>query len=131
MGLAQFKKKEDLPFIRDLALWAVKYHVKRTCVHAVLAFRSMPAKENLPVIDAIWKEFTETEYTGNARNVARALRAHKYPETVPVLVKLLDDPRAGSEARTFLKDIVGKDLGPDPQPWLDWYEEQKKAAENE
>ena len=33
--------------------------------------------------------------------------------------------------RTFLKDIVGKDLGPDPQPWLDWYKEQKQASEGD
>jgi len=72
------------------------------------AFQEMPARENVPVIDAIWKEFVETEYTGDEHicyEVRRALRAHK--------------------------QIVGKDLGPDPQPWLDWYEEQKRAGEDE
>ncbi len=131
-GLAKFKDENDLPFIRDLALWAVRYRVKQTCDAALSAFRFMPAKENLPVIDAIWKEFTQTPYDGNELNpfdVARTLRAHKYPETVPVLVKLVDDLKAGSEARAFLKDIVGKDLGPDPGPWLDWYDEQTKAAD--
>lgn len=125
-GLAYFKDETDLPFIRELGLWAAKHRVKQTCDAALNAFRNMPAKDNLPVIEAIWEEFTECPYKGNELNpfdVARTLRAHKYVQTVPVLVKLLDDPKAATEARSFLAEIVGEDLGPDPLPWLDWYAE--------
>jgi hypothetical protein len=131
-GLAKFKNPDDLPFIRDLATWAVKHRVKQTCDAALEAFREMPAKDNLPVIRAIWEEFTKRPYEGNELgtiDVVRALGAHTYPETVPILVKLLDDPNAGDEAHYSLGRIVGKDLGRDPQPWLDWCVQQEQADE--
>ena len=87
----------------------------------------MPDRANLPLIDAIWKEFTQRPYEGNALSafdVTRALRTHRYPETGPILAQLLGDEVAGNEARGFLKEIVGQDLGKDPQPWLEWYKRQ-------
>jgi len=128
-GLASFKDRRDLPFIRNLALWATKNRFKQTCDAALRAFRNMPDKANLPVIDAIWKEFSARQYKGNEMSpydVTRALRTHRFPETVPVLVKLLGEKEAGSEAQAFLSEIVGKNLGPDPKTWLDWYRMQKK-----
>jgi hypothetical protein len=45
-GLADFHDRGDLPFIRTLALWSVKYHLEQTADVAVDAFRDMPDKAN-------------------------------------------------------------------------------------
>ena len=127
-GLSGFSRRKDLAYIRELAKWAVKYRFKQTCDAALNAFRKMPDKANLPLIDAIWKEFTRRPYKGNALSafdVTRALRTHRYPETVPILAQLLGDKVAGNEARGFLREIVGQDLGAKPQPWLEWYKRQR------
>ncbi|MEX1228929.1 MAG: hypothetical protein WEB58_01740 [Planctomycetaceae bacterium] len=126
-GLASFHDRNDLPFIRELALWAVDHRFKQTCDAALVAFRDMPDKQNLPVIAAIWQEFSARPYQGNAlspSDVTRSLRTHKYPETVPVLVQLLNNETAGNEAKAFLTEIVGEDLGDNPATWLKWYEAQ-------
>lgn len=63
-------------------------------------------------------------YEGNPLSpfdVTHALRSHKFPETIPVLAQLLGNDTAGSEARTFLSEIMGEDLGADIPAWLDWY----------
>jgi hypothetical protein len=130
-GLASFRDKKDLPFVRQLALWAVDRRFKQTCDAALGAFANMPESANLPVIDAIWEEFSTRPYQGNALSpfdVTRSLRAHRFPETVPILAKLLSDEKAGNEARTFLSEIVGEDLGKDPNVWLEWYELHKKGS---
>jgi hypothetical protein len=44
---------------------------------------------------------------------------------VPLLAKFLGDENVGSEARAFLAEIVGNDLGPDIEAWLDWYNRRK------
>jgi len=123
-GLGSFRDRRDLEFLRELALWAIDHRFKQTCDAALGAFRDMPDKANLPVIDAIWKQFSSKPYEGNPLSpfdVTRSLRTHKFPETIPVLAQLLGNDNAGSEARTFLSEIVGKDLGADIQAWLDWY----------
>jgi hypothetical protein len=123
-GLAGFRDPLDLPYVRELTLWAIKYRLRQTCGAALHAFRDMPDRANVPVIEAIWKEFSTRPYEGNALSafdVTGSLRTHKFPETVPVLVQLLGDEHAGREARSFLAKIVGRDLGAEPRAWLDWY----------
>jgi len=130
-GLAGFRDKTDLPFVRELALWAVDRRFKQTCDAALGAFGDMPERANLPVIEAIWKEFSARPYEGNPLSpfaVTRALRTHRFPETVPILAQLLGNEDAGGEARRFLAEIVGEDLGEDPTAWLDWHESHKKGA---
>jgi hypothetical protein len=127
-GLASFRDRRDLPFVRKLALWAIDYRFKQTCDAALGAFRDMPDKANLPVIDAIWKEFSTRPYKGNELSpfdVTRALSTHRFPETVPVLAQLLGNDKANNEARAFLTAIVDQDLGENPKEWLDWYESHK------
>ncbi len=51
------------------------------------------------------------------------------PESVPHLAKLLGSEKPVSDkAHQALHTIVGKDLGPQPGPWIEWYEEHKKQA---
>jgi len=126
-GLASFRDRRDLEFVKELALWAVDHRFKQTCDAALAAFRDMPDRGNLPVIDAIWKEFSSKPYKGNALSpfdVTRALRSHTFPETIPVLAQLLANNEAKNEARTFLIEIVGEDLGTDINAWLDWHAER-------
>lgn len=128
-GLAKFKDRSDLPYIRELALWAIRYRFKQTCDAALEAFESMPDRANLPVIDSIWSEFSVRPYRGNeltSWEVVRALHAHIYPEAVPLLVRFLDDRQTKQQAREALKEIAGIDMGKDPKAWLDWYRVQER-----
>jgi hypothetical protein len=127
-GLAKFKVQGDLPFIRGLAEWSIENDCWQVCEAALSAFGYMPEKENLPVIIAIWKRFGTRPPDGNGISpfeITRTLCEHNYPETVPLLVQFLGDEHTGNEARGFLANIVGKDLGPNAKAWLDWYEGSK------
>jgi hypothetical protein len=126
-GLASFKDRTDLPFVRELALWAVSRRFKQTCDAALDAFRTMPDEANLPVINAIWREFSAHQFPGNEMNsldVVRTLKTHVYPAAVPLLVGFLKDTHTGSEAREALAQIVGQNLGQNPDDWLNWYRVQ-------
>jgi len=124
-GLASFQRRDDLPQIREIARWAVKYGFEQTCEAALDAFRTMPDKDNLPVISLIWKKFPLGRGKGDETfhiDIIRTLCSHKYAQTVPLLAPFVTDPFAGAEAQTALTAIVGRDLGERPEPWLAWYE---------
>jgi len=121
-GLAGFKDEKDLPFIRELAKWSIRYRFKGACDAALGAFRGMPKQENLKIIEAIWKEFSTKPYHGEICHVARALRTHKFPETFPLLVQCLSNKEERFDALYYLKEITGQhDLGFDQAAWLNWY----------
>ena len=123
-GLASFQRRDDLPVIREIARWAVKYGLEQTCEAALDAFRTMPDKDNLPVISMIWKKFPLGSGKGDEIfhvDVIQALCAHKYVQTVPLLAPFVTDGFAGAEAQAALTAIVGQDLGEKPEPWLAWY----------
>ena len=128
-GLAAFRDQDDLPFIRDMASWALKRRLKQTCDAALSGFKFMPARANLPLIAGIWSEFSERPYEGNdinAFDVTRSLRVHKFSDTVPILAKLIRHKDAGTEAHAFLTEIVGRYLGADPQAWISWHAAQNR-----
>ena len=56
-GIASFKDPRDLPLIREVALWAVDFHLEQPCEAALDAFRSMPSGDNVPIVAAIQGEF--------------------------------------------------------------------------
>jgi hypothetical protein len=123
-GLASFQRRDDLPLIREISRWAVLYQLEQTCQAALDAFRTMPDEGNLPVISLIWKKFPLGTGEGDESfhiEVIRTLSAHKYAETVPLLAPFVTDGFAGAEAQAALSDIVGRNLGRRPEPWLDWY----------
>lgn len=129
-GLASFQRRDDLPMIRDIARWAVKYGLEQTCEAALDAFRTMPDKDNLPVISLIWKKFPLGSGKGDEIfhvDVIRTLCTHKYEQTIPLLAPFVTDGFAGAEAQAALVEIVGRDLGRKPQPWLDWYKTASDA----
>jgi HEAT repeat protein len=136
VGVAGFHDRADLPFIRACALWGIKYRFKQIGDAALSAFQAMPDKANVPVIAAIWREFSTHPYRGNDLSpfdVTRALGTQDFPETVPVLATFLSDKNRdlAAEAQSFLTKIVGQDLGPDPKAWQEWFQTQKangKAA---
>jgi hypothetical protein len=122
-GLASFQRQSDLPLIREIAYWAVNYGLEETCEAALNAFRTMPDKDNLPVIALIWQKFPLGR-DGNETlhiDVIRSLCTHKYAQTVPLLAPFVTDGFAGTEVQAALTAIVGQDLGGKPEPWLAWY----------
>ncbi len=125
-GLARFQDRNDLPFIRVMAVWAAKYHLEQTAEAAVDAFRDMPDRANLPTFEIILKEFLPERKPGMASidfDAERALCRHKYPETVPLLAPFTADAidQLAGEAEDCLAEIVGRDLGRSPGAWIDWY----------
>jgi hypothetical protein len=80
VGLGSFNDRNDLTFTRESALWAVKNRFKQLDDAALDALAKLPDKENLPVIHAIWDEFSKNPFVGNALNpslVTKALDANR------------------------------------------------------
>ncbi len=130
-GLARFYDRNDLPLIRETALWSAKYHLEQTADAALDAFRDMPDKANLPTIDRILKTFLPGRQPGMWSvewDAERALCQHKYPETVPLLAPFVTEDAMTSEAESCLARIVGRDLGRSPKAWIDWYSEVHSSA---
>jgi hypothetical protein len=123
-GLASFRRRDDLPLIREIAAWAVKYEQQKTCEAALDAFRAMPDEENLDVISIISKKFRANGGEIFPIDVMEALETHKYVRTVPLLAPFVSAGGWGVQAEATLTEIVGKDLGPKPGPWLVWYKNQ-------
>ncbi len=137
-GLAGFKDRNDLPYIREVALWAARYHLQQVTEAAVHAFRDMPGAANLPVIKSAMREFLPGKpgISGLDIDIERSLCKHQVPETVPLLasffgdfqVALANDAGAFSgEVEACLTQIVGKDLGRNAQAWMAWYTDRIKA----
>jgi hypothetical protein len=109
--------------IRDMARWAVKYGLEQTCEAALEAFRTMSDRDNLPVISLIWRKFPLGSGEGDEVfhvDFIHILCAHKFSQTVPLLAPFVTDRFAGADAQVALSEIVGRDLGETPQPWMDW-----------
>jgi hypothetical protein len=127
-GLTGFHDRSDLPFIRESALWGVKYRFKQLDDAALGAFAEMPDKANLPVIEAIWKEYSTTPWTGNELSpfdVMRTLEAHRFPEAIPLMAQFVNVSFAPELAQRFLKEMTGVDFGNDSKRWREWYESHK------
>jgi hypothetical protein len=124
-GLAKFDDRNDLPYIRRMAIWAAQYHLEQTAEAAVNAFRDMPDRANLPAIQQVLNEFLPDRKPGMWTVVdwdtERALCTHKYLETIPLLAPFVADAQMATEAVGCLQQIVGRDLGQDPKAWMDWY----------
>ena len=127
-GLASISNRADLPLIREVAVWAVENKVDQAREMTLMNFRVMPDRENLPGIDAIWKDAEQHEGQDKEiilHDVIGALCAHRFPETVPLLAPFVTHPYAGPEVEDALTQIVGKDLGRNPNSWVDWYQARK------
>jgi hypothetical protein len=123
-GLAGFRDRDDLPFIRATAFWSAKYHLEQTAEAAVNAFRDMPDKENLPAIESVLKEFLPGRQPGMWSvdiDAERALCKHQYAESVPLLAPFVAEDFTSDETEECLSKIVGRDLGRSPRAWIDWY----------
>jgi hypothetical protein len=120
-GLASFQRREDLPLIREIARWAVKYGQFPTCEGALDAFRTMPDEDNVAVIALIWQKFRGNRDEIFPVEMIEALSTHKYVQTIPLLAPLINYGAWGADAEAALTEIVGRDLGQKPGPWLVWY----------
>ena len=130
-ALASFDDRDDLSYIRAAGLWSAKYHLEQMADAAVDAFRDMPDVANLPVMDSLLKEFLPGRRTGMWSvdwDAERALCKHSYPETIPLLALFLGNGSMADEAHECLTRIVGRDFGPNPKAWIDWYKTTQRQA---
>ena len=124
-GLASFRRRDDLPLIREIARWAVKYGQYQTCEGALDAFRTMPGQENVAVISLIWQKFRDNGDETFPVEMIETLRTHKYVQIIPLLAPLINYGAWGADAEAALTAIVGRDLGQKPGPWLVWYQTKR------
>jgi len=123
-GLGGFHDRNDLPFIRESALWGTKYRFKWVDDAILEAFREMPDKANLPVIEAIWKEYSKEQWNNELdSDVVRTLKEHRFPAAIPMLAQFVNVGVAREKAQEFLRDVTGFDFG-DAAGWLGWYASQ-------
>jgi len=130
IGLGNFADPDDLPFIRESAVWAVKYRFKQLDDAALEAFGKMPDKDNLPVIQAIWNQYSLRPFVGNELkpyDVMKALEPHRYPETIPLMAQFVNAGFGQQLARKFLVKMTGVDFDGDTKMWLGWYESHKSS----
>lgn len=130
-GLAGFGDRADLPYIRDAAVWASKYHLEQVADAAMNAFRDMPDPANLHIIDSILKEFLPGRRAGMWSvyfDAEGALCKHRYPATIPLLTPFLSDTFLTEEVRECLTEIVGRDLGPEATTWMGWFKAESRRA---
>jgi hypothetical protein len=98
-----------------------------TRLEAVSSLMLRDADRALPLLYLLLKENHE-----QARQFAMTqLVCLRRAESVPHLAELLvsEDPWI-DKAREALTKIVGKDLGPERDPWIEWYENNKNQAEH-
>ena len=126
-ALASFKDVRDLAFIRGVALSAVRRHYSRSCYSALGAFSDMPDRSNLAVIEEIYRAKVDQSEMVARVMIVRTLATHNYPETIPLLAPFLDDKTVAAETERAMAGIVGKDLGPLKEAWLDWFKAQDRA----
>jgi hypothetical protein len=124
-GLASFKDPGDMPYIRELAIWAAKHKMEQTCGAILRIFGANPDKANLPILGAMLTQFGGFTKELQAHSYFNGLGNLNVPETVPLLVKMLEDSFIRDSAHELLIEIVGTDLGTDPQAWLKWYNKRK------
>jgi len=121
-ALGGFHDRNDLPFIREAALWGVKYRFKQLDDAALEAFAGMPDKANLPVIQSIWSEYSRRPFVGNELHdfdIIRTLNTHKFPEAIPLMAQFVNSGFMQEATRLFLVQITGVDLGSDSKRWID------------
>jgi len=137
IGLGGFNNYKDLNLIQNLTVWALNHGLKNGSKGGILAFRNLPHKKNLFIMERVWEKFGNKKYPEKPIDNHKirywdfmyTLEKHSYPESVPLLVKFLNyraNHEKISHAQKVLTQIVGKDLGSSPEPWLKWYEKQKK-----
>jgi HEAT repeat protein len=93
-----------------------------TRIEAASALVLHAPEQALPVLHSLL-----SDGSSDARLFAiTRLGALKKPESVPHLVKLLETEIYSGKIREALQAIVGEDLGPEPEPWIEWYERYRQ-----
>jgi len=129
IGLGRFRDRNDLPFIREAAVWGSKYGVRQLDDAAHEAFTLMPDRENLALIETIWKRRSSRQSAGNKlqpHDIIGTLSTHRFPEAIPLMARFVNAGFMQDAARQFLREMTGVDLGGDERGWLDWYESHKR-----
>jgi hypothetical protein len=118
-------------------MWGVNIQSISICGAALDAFRDMPDKENVPVIEAILQGFSReailqvcSSEDAIIMRALPALKSHLYPDSIPVLVQHLKHEFWGRSMKEALRKIVGKNLGDEPEAWLKWYKTHKSTEAN-
>jgi hypothetical protein len=128
VGLGSFNDRDDLPYLREAALWGVKYRFKQVCDAVLEAFERMPNRANIAVMRMIWESFSQHQFRGNelhSYSVMKPLAAHRFPEAIPLMAQFVNVDFARELARGFLVSMTGENFGGDSTAWLAWYESNK------
>jgi hypothetical protein len=90
-GLSSFKDPKDLSYIRGLAVSGAHRGYSQICYSALAAFRQAPDRSNLSIFEEIQRTTIDQTQLIAPLVIVRTWSTHKYRETVPLLVRFLDD----------------------------------------
>jgi HEAT repeat protein len=137
--LAEEADPRAIPAFREALLWGAPHFAEhRIMQYAARGLQKLPTPENIPVLAQALSSIRASQYDWVAvEDCLQALREHRYPAAVPVLanhLKQAELPREGRDSREYnariahaaLINIVGQDLGTEKEPWINWFEAQKK-----
>jgi HEAT repeat protein len=132
-ALAAIGDKRALPVLRDAAIWGAQHGDQQCVEYAVRGLAAAPSPDNLPCFTSVFSALPRTT-DGFGRFAAYstllALIEHKYVQAVPLFSSQLDHPDAYNcrQAHRGLVELVGRDLGKQAEPWMQWYENMKMNA---
>jgi len=135
-ALRRLRDARALDAFSDALLWGVRNRDPHVLHGASMALAECPARESLAAFKAALdlSPHNDREGFSDARwRLVLGLGRLRFPEAVPLLASQLDYPWGGAakEARQALARIVGKDLGPQKELWLKWYEQHHSPEAKE
>ena len=115
-----------LAHFREAAVWGANHGDRNLLEQGVRGMKRIPVEENLDAFKEIFAALRSEDCPlgkFSARDALRSLIEHRFRDAVPILASQLDNPNEFNRrvAHYGLKQLVGKDLGKEQQPWLQWH----------
>lgn len=128
-ALAESGDERALAEFRETAIWGAHHRVQELVEYSVRGLGRRPRAENIPCFTAVFAALPrETDGFGRfpAYYALLALIEHRYSDALPIFCTQLDHPDEYNrrQAHRGLVELIGRDLGTSPEPWLALYAEQ-------
>lgn len=132
-AIRSFGDKADTPYFRGLVPFLLANDLAQCVEECVYAMRQNPARENIPVLNAIWEDYKSHRYPSDDSRtllpiyLANALAAQNDVATIPTLLDLLGDRLARDSALAALRQLTKEDFRTDAE-WKSWYASRSRGA---
>lgn len=132
-ALSDLQDLRAVPVLREALLWGAQHSQNDILESAARGLSKLPQPDNVAVLSRALSSIAPAPYDWVAvRYCLRALQAHHFPESVPVLAAQLEPPAAEPEkkeniayniqiAHEALVEITGEDVGLTKLAWMNWF----------